>query len=110
YAHSVETWHEGELTGGLYGVSLGGAFFGESMFAKKSDASKAAFVKLVQQLTKWDFKLIDCQVTTQHLMSFGAKEIPRSEFMQLLKHALKMPLRRGKWDQISLQAEPIQDT
>jgi leucyl/phenylalanyl-tRNA--protein transferase len=97
FAHSVESWHEGELAGGLYGVSMGGAFFGESMFNKKPNASKVAFVYLVQQLIKWGFRLIDCQVTTGHLMSFGAKEIPRSEFMEKLKQALKMPRRRGAW-------------
>lgn len=99
FAHSVESWHEGELAGGLYGVSLGGAFFGESMFSKKSNASKVAFVQLVQQLIKLGFELIDCQVTTRHLMSFGAKEVRRSEFMKMLKQALKMPSRQGKWAQ-----------
>jgi leucyl/phenylalanyl-tRNA--protein transferase len=99
FAHSVESWHEGELAGGLYGVSLGGAFFGESMFSKKSNASKIAFVHLVQQSIKWGFGLIDCQVTTGHLMSLGAKEVPRSEFMKMLKQALKMPTRRGTWMQ-----------
>ncbi|RJQ13409.1 MAG: leucyl/phenylalanyl-tRNA--protein transferase, partial [Nitrospiraceae bacterium] len=76
YAHSIESWFEGELAGGLYGVSLGSAFFGESMFAKKSDASKVAFVTLVQQLIKWNFTLIDCQVTTAHLKSLGAQDVP----------------------------------
>lgn len=99
FAHSVESWHEGELAGGLYGVSLGGAFFGESMFSKKSNASKVAFVQLVQQLIKLGFGLIDCQVTTGHLMSFGAKEVRRSEFMKMLKQALKMPARQGTWAQ-----------
>lgn len=97
FAHSVESWHEGELVGGLYGVSLGGAFFGESMFSKKSNASKVAFVHLIKQSIKWGFRLIDCQVTTGHLMSFGAKEIPRAEFLKILKQALKMPTRRGTW-------------
>ncbi len=99
YAHSVEAWSEGKLAGGLYGVALGPVFFGESMFAKKSDASKVAFVTLVQQLTKWKFTLIDCQITTRHLMNFGAKEIPRSEFLKLLKAALKRPSKEGSWRQ-----------
>ena len=98
YAHSVESWSEGRLTGGLYGVSLGSIFFGESMFTKKSDASKAAFVTLVRQLIKWNFKLIDCQMTTPHLKSFGACEIPRSAFIKKLKSALNTPTRRGKWE------------
>ena len=88
YAHSVEAWLDGELAGGLYGVVLGRAFFGESMFAKKTDASKVAFVHLVERLAQEEFQLIDCQVTTRHLMSFGAREIPRAEFLKLLKKAL----------------------
>ena len=88
-AHSVESWFEGELVGGLYGVSLGSAFFGESMFTKKADASKVAFVKLVQHLTNLNFTLIDCQITTKHLVSLGAREIPRSVFLDKLKAALK---------------------
>lgn len=99
YAHSVESWFEGELSGGLYGVVLGGAFFGESMFAKKRDASKVAFVRLVSLLTGSDFKVIDCQVTTRHLISFGAREIPRHEFMRILKKAIKMPATSGRWNE-----------
>ncbi len=98
YAHSVESWYEGELAGGLYGIALGSAFFGESMFARKSNASKVAFVTLVQQLLKWKFTLIDCQITTAHLMSLGAHEIPRSEFMKMLGSALTVPTRKGKWN------------
>jgi len=97
YAHSVESWHEGELAGGLYGISLGSAFFGESMFTKKSDASKVAFVTLVQQLVKWNFTLLDCQMTTAHLKNLGAGEIPRHDFLVMLKEALKAPDRKGKW-------------
>ena len=97
YAHSVESWFEGQLAGGLYGISIGSAFFGESMFAKKSSASKAAFVALVHQLIKWNFTLVDCQTTTAHLKSFGAQEIPRSDFMIMLKSALKAPTKKGKW-------------
>jgi leucyl/phenylalanyl-tRNA--protein transferase len=97
YAHSVECWLGDELAGGLYGISLGSAFFGESMFAKHSNASKVAFAALVKQLIKWDFDLIDCQVTTPHLMSLGAREIRRSEFMDLLKNSLTKPTNSNKW-------------
>lgn len=97
YAHSVEAWSEGELAGGLYGVSLGGIFFGESMFSLKSNASKVAFVRLVRQLKIWGFTLIDCQVTTRHLISLGARETRRSWFLKTLRRSLKMPSRTGKW-------------
>ena len=89
YALSVEAWDGDELAGGLYGVILGKAFFGESMFAKKSDASKVAFVKLAERLKQLSFELIDCQVTTPHLARFGAREIPRTEFINRLKRALR---------------------
>lgn len=104
-AHSVESWREGELAGGLYGVALGGAFFGESMFAKRTDASKVAFVELVHSLVQWDFDLIDCQVTTEHLMSLGAKNIPRSEFLEMLGHALRRHSRTGIWGSSSAPAD-----
>ena len=91
YAHSVESWYEGELAGGLYGVSMGKVFFGESMFTKKSDASKVAFVMLVRQMMQWDIRLIDCQVTTQHLIQFGARNVPRKAFLKMLKEALAAP-------------------
>ncbi len=97
FAHSVESWKEMELAGGLYGISLGGAFFGESMFTRKPDASKVAFVGLVRKLTDWNFTLIDCQVKTQHLANFGAREIPRTQFMKMLRQALDLPGHRGKW-------------
>ncbi|MCK4911589.1 MAG: leucyl/phenylalanyl-tRNA--protein transferase [Thermodesulfovibrionales bacterium] len=87
-AHSVESWKGDKLAGGLYGVAIGGAFFGESMFATASDASKAAFVFLVEKLQSWGFTLIDCQMTTEHMMRFGAEEVPREEFMLLLRKAL----------------------
>jgi leucyl/phenylalanyl-tRNA--protein transferase len=90
YAHSIESRHEGELTGGLYGIALGKAFFGESMFAKKSSASKVAFVTLVENLRKLHYSVIDCQVTTAHLRSFGAKEVPRAVFLGMLKKAVFM--------------------
>jgi leucyl/phenylalanyl-tRNA--protein transferase len=96
-AHSVEAWSEGELAGGLYGVSLGGAFFGESMFARQPDASKAAFATLVAQLVRWDIELIDSQVYTDHLARFGAEEWPRRRYLKALARALEQPTRRGPW-------------
>jgi leucyl/phenylalanyl-tRNA--protein transferase len=96
-AHSVEAWEGDLLAGGLYGVSLGGAFFGESMFTRVSNASKVALVRLVQDLHRAGFALIDCQVTTAHLMRFGAREISRSRFLKELQQALKKPTLRGKW-------------
>jgi leucyl/phenylalanyl-tRNA--protein transferase len=83
-AHSVEAWQNSELVGGLYGVAIGQVFFGESMFHRRTDASKVVFVHLVQQLKAWDYQLIDCQVTSEHLLSLGAEEISRSAFRNLL--------------------------
>ncbi|MFP6654640.1 MAG: leucyl/phenylalanyl-tRNA--protein transferase [Myxococcota bacterium] len=102
FAHSVEAWRQDEggnetLVGGLYGVSLGRAFFGESMFSIESDASKIAFAAFVQQAARWDFEFIDCQVKTDHLIRFGAVEWPRSEFLASLKSALTFETRRGDW-------------
>ena len=85
FAHSVETWLDGKLVGGLYGVALGRAFFGESMFARVSDASKVALVALARQLQHWGFGVIDCQMNTAHLASLGAREIPRAEFTRRLR-------------------------
>lgn len=96
-AHSIEAWQGDELKGGLYGVSLGGAFFGESMFAEAPDASKVAFATLVRQLERWGFDFIDCQVHTEHLERFGAVEWPRTRFLAALKKALKKPTRIGPW-------------
>ena len=98
YAHSVEAWHNGRLVGGLYGVSLGRCFFGESMFAYEPNASKVAFAKLVTYLAEQDYDLIDCQVTTDHLLRFGAREISKAEFLMLLENSLKKPTRKGEWD------------
>ena len=81
-AHSAETWVDGELVGGLYGVALGRMFYGESMFSTVTDASKIAFVHLVRQLQRWGFGLIDCQMKTAHLSSLGAREIPRADFLR----------------------------
>lgn len=96
-AHSVEVWQGGELVGGLYGLSLGHMFFGESMFSLKSNASKAAFVFLVRQLQKLNFKMIDCQVTNSHLISLGACEIPRDKFLKELEGAMKFETLKGDW-------------
>ncbi len=98
-AHSIETWMNGELAGGLYGVSIGRAFFGESMFTRITDASKIAFVTLVRQLEAWGVGLIDCQMRTPHLASLGAYEIPRAEFareLEKLVAATDGP-PRGRW-------------
>lgn len=100
YAHSVECWRQGELAGGLYGVSLGKTFFGESMFSKETDSSKVALAGLVRQLMAWDYDMIDCQVGTGHLMSLGAREISAADFMQLLEQSLAQPTRRGKWNPV----------
>ena len=97
FAHSAETWQDGELVGGLYGVSLGLSFFGESMFADRPDASKVAFVVLVRQLHAWGFDLIDCQVHTDHLARFGAREWTRRRFLTALQRSLTAPTRRGPW-------------
>lgn len=97
YAHCAEAWAEGELVGGLYGVSLGGCFFGESMFALRPDASKVAFVALVRQLEAWDFDLVDCQIRTEHLARFGASEWRRGRFLAALRESLERPTRRGPW-------------
>jgi leucyl/phenylalanyl-tRNA--protein transferase len=97
-AHSVEAWEGRELAGGLYGVSIGGAFFGESMFADRPDASKVAFVTLVEWLRDRGFDLVDAQVETAHLRRFGAREIPRREFLARLARSLRKPTLRGRWD------------
>ena len=97
YAHSVESWFGGKLAGGLYGVSLGKAFFGESMFRLKTDASKVALATLVEKLKSWDFHFIDSQMTTEHMVRLGAKELPRRIFLKRLQSALRHPTRRGRW-------------
>jgi leucyl/phenylalanyl-tRNA--protein transferase len=97
YAHSVETWLAGELAGGLYGVSLGKAFFGESMFHRRADASKVALAALVDHLKSWNFHFIDAQMTTAHLLRLGAKELPRRVFLKRLRSALRSPSKTGRW-------------
>src|SRR5437899_2014182 len=89
HAHSIECRREGELVGGLYGVSVGAAFFGESMFSRERDASKVALVHLVARLIAGGFRLLDCQFMTEHLRSFGAIEIPRDDFRALLAEAVE---------------------
>ncbi len=96
-AHSVEAWEDDELVGGLYGLSLGRVFFGESMFARRPDASKVAFVRLVQQLAAWDFDMIDCQVVTDHLVRFGAKELDLDAFLLRLEREVAAETRYGPW-------------
>ena len=97
YAHSVEAWHEGQLAGGLYGVSLGGCFFGESMFTRISDASKVALVNLAGFLKSNEFDMIDCQMTTPHLLRLGAREIPRDLFLSQLEISLSSKTLKGLW-------------
>lgn len=97
FAHSVEAWHGDTLVGGVYGVSLGGVFYGESMFAHAPDASKVAFVTLLGNLDAWGFALVDCQVYTDHLARFGAEKWPRARFLAALHAALERPTRRGPW-------------
>ena len=96
-AHSVESWLDGELVGGLYGVALGKVFFGESMFARAPDASKVALVKLVQRLAADGYRVIDCQQATAHLASLGAREIPRKEFAQLVEDSIQYPPSGERW-------------
>jgi leucyl/phenylalanyl-tRNA--protein transferase len=93
FAHSVEAWHEGALAGGLYGVSLGGAFFGESMFYRRTDASKVALVALVERLRERGFILLDAQARTQHLSTFGCEELPAEVYLRRLRAALVLPCR-----------------
>jgi leucyl/phenylalanyl-tRNA---protein transferase len=97
FAHSFEAWAGEALAGGFYGVSLGGAFFGESMFAHRPDASKVAFVEGVAQLARRGIRLIDCQVRTDHLVRFGAVEWTRERFLEALELALLVPTQRGRW-------------
>ncbi len=98
YAHSVEVWENQNLVGGLYGVSLGGLFFGESMFSRQADASKVALVRLSELLRTQGIELIDCQVASAHLYSLGAFDLPRTDFLKRLQELLERPDRRGMWD------------
>ena len=98
YAHSVETWIEGRLAGGLYGVALGRMFYGESMFTRARDASKIALAHLARQLERWHFGMIDCQIYTRHLATLGARALPRSEFLLRLKELVNYPREPGRWE------------
>jgi leucyl/phenylalanyl-tRNA--protein transferase len=102
HAHSVEAWHQDRLVGGLYGVGIGGMFFGESMFSFHSDASKAALVALTRHLDAHGFDLIDCQVTTDHLCRMGAVEIPRHRFLDILSRAILRQPGAGVWNRASI--------
>lgn len=96
-AHSIETWIDGELAGGLYGVAIGRMFYGESMFTRVRDASKIALVHLARQLERWGFGLIDCQMHTAHLARMGGVEIPRAAFMRTLGELVNCPPISGAW-------------
>ena len=98
FAHSVEAWHQGELAGGLYGVSLGRCFFGESMFTRISNASNVALVELVEYLNTLSFDMLDCQIPTDHLIRFGAREVSRARFLAQLERSLEAPTKKGKWE------------
>lgn len=97
FAHSIETWRDGRLVGGLYGVALGRVFFGESMFSRSPDASKVALVSLARQLAAWGYGLIDCQIYTEHLASLGAETIPREIFTCFLEQWAEQPGRDAPW-------------
>jgi len=98
FAHSVESWLDGELVGGLYGISLGQCFFGESMFSTRNDSSKVALVALVEFSREVGIRMIDCQMTTPHLLSLGASEIQRKKFLTNLKILLEQPTLKGSWN------------
>ena len=100
FAHSFEVWQAGELVGGLYGLCLGKVFYGESMFAKVSNASKFGFIKMVRQLQKWDFWLVDCQQETAHLRSLGGRSISREKFLDYMKKNESEPTRKGSWEEL----------
>jgi len=97
YAHSAETWFNGELVGGLYGVAIGRVFFGESMFYRQRDASKVAFTCLVRQLDAWGYGLIDCQLSSQHLATLGAREISRRDFCGMLMSDCRLEGHPAPW-------------
>jgi len=97
WAHSVEVYVEGNLTGGLYGLGIGRMFYGESMFSRRSNASKIAFAHLVRYLIAHDFGMVDCQMRTEHLASLGGREIPRDDFLARLQQLIRPEQRRGRW-------------
>ncbi len=98
YAHSAEVWRDGELVGGIYGIALHGAFIGESMFSRASDASKVALTSLTALLWRWGFQLFDCQMANPHLHRLGTREIPREEYLERLRAALQMPHGETLWE------------
>ena len=106
YAHSIESWTDGELAGGLYGVAIGRMFYGESMFTRRTDASKVAFVGTVRQLRRWGFGLIDCQMPTMHLASLGGREIPRDTFLERISRLVVQPEVPSPW---TIDADLMQD-
>lgn len=111
FVHSAECWDGDSLAGGLYGVSIGGVFVGESMFTRVPDASKVAFVTLVRQLERWGFDLLDAQVRTEHVVRFGAEEWSRVDYLEALRESLAKPTRRGQWQlDADLEAGPIMET
>ena len=99
-AHSVESWRDGQLVGGLYGVALGDVFFGESMFSRETDASKVALVRLVEHLRTRNCRVIDCQQATAHLATLGARQIPRKAFAQLVRESIQYPLSGERWSPV----------
>lgn len=110
FAHSAEAWLDGELVGGLYGVSLGGMFCGESMFHTETDASKVAFVALCRQLQRWNFDFVDAETYTAHMARYGTRPVARAKFLHALERTLKKPTRTGKWEiepQLSHAGEPV---
>jgi leucyl/phenylalanyl-tRNA--protein transferase len=109
WAHSVEVWQEDRLVGGLYGVALGRVFFGESMFSRTDNASKVALVHLCERLQAWGFGLIDCQMRTDHLISLGAREMPRGHFVALLNRYCPLPGPTGSWDQGVIKSPEVPD-
>jgi leucyl/phenylalanyl-tRNA--protein transferase len=109
-AHSVETWIDGELAGGLYGVALGRMFYGESMFSRSRDASKIALVHLARRLQEAGFGLIDCQMRTDHLASLGAREIPRALFRRRVSELVDYAERPGPWTDWGMAAEKTPET
>ncbi|MCB4358945.1 leucyl/phenylalanyl-tRNA--protein transferase [Quatrionicoccus australiensis] len=100
WAHSVETWAEGELVGGLYGLAIGRMFYGESMFAHRTDASKVAFAHLIRQLRRGEFGMIDCQMRTEHLASLGGREIPRADFLAGVSTLTAVATPRQSWSAV----------
>lgn len=97
FAHSIECWQEQDLVGGLYGIAIGKVFFGESMFSRTGNASKVAFYYLIEQLKRWQFQLVDCQVASEHLSSLGAENIRREQFLQILDQYCNMGFEPGSW-------------